>query len=190
MTVRWLPVEVLVNSGQLGRVPIVDSKLRALLHDLWDEHVALTRMAIISFAAGLPDLPVVQARLMKNQETIGNALATVISLPTAAELTRLLKEHIAQAVDVLKAAKAGNAAALEEAQRTWKINANQIADLLAPPLRLPAGDVRAMMQRHLETTTAEAVARLKGDWVADLAAYDAARQHMLHFADVMASRLA
>jgi hypothetical protein len=41
------------------------------------------------------------------------------------------------------------------------------------------------MNTHLDTTLAEAVARLNGDWNADVAAYDAVHQHILHIADTL-----
>lgn len=162
--------------------------LRVALHDLWDEHVALTRMVIVSFAAGLPDLPVIQARLMKNQDAIAQAIGAAVPLEPAAtaKLATLLKQHIAGAVDVLEAAKAGDAA---KALAAWNENGRQLADYIAAPFSLTQAQSRAMVQAHLDTTVAEAVARLKGDWAADMAAYDKARQHALHMADVMARQL-
>jgi hypothetical protein len=44
------------------------------LRDLWVDHIVYTRNYIISFVAGLPDNNVVAARLLKNQEDLGNAI--------------------------------------------------------------------------------------------------------------------
>ncbi len=41
---------------------------------LWEEHLAWTRMAIVSFAAGLPNLQATETRLLRNQVDIGNAV--------------------------------------------------------------------------------------------------------------------
>jgi hypothetical protein len=41
------------------------------------------------------------------------------------------------------------------------------------------------MKMHLDTTLDEAVARLTGDWAADVAAYDRVHTHILHMADVL-----
>ena len=49
----------------------------------------------------------------------------------------------------------------------------------------PLADMQAAMNGHLDTTLAEAVARLTGDWNADVAAYDAVHQHILHMADAL-----
>jgi hypothetical protein len=47
-----------------------------------------------------------------------------------------------------------------------------------------------MMQEHLDTTRAEASARLSGNWPADIAAYDAVRAHILGMADVLSTAIA
>ncbi|HEY8188206.1 MAG TPA: hypothetical protein VIF64_19210 [Pyrinomonadaceae bacterium] len=43
----------------------------------------------------------------------------------------------------------------------------------------------SMMHDHLNLTTKEAVARLHGDWVADVKAYDDVHQQILHMADAL-----
>src|SRR6185312_9641360 len=50
----------------------------ARLHDgmrkLWEDHITWTRLAIVSFAGGLPDLPATKARLLQNQSDIASAI--------------------------------------------------------------------------------------------------------------------
>jgi hypothetical protein len=41
------------------------------------------------------------------------------------------------------------------------------------------------MRKHLDLTLAEAVARLHGDWPADIAAYEQVHQEILHMADML-----
>lgn len=42
-----------------------------------------------------------------------------------------------------------------------------------------------MMRRHLDLTLEEASARLKGDWAADIAAYNKVHDQILHMADML-----
>ena len=41
------------------------------------------------------------------------------------------------------------------------------------------------MHMHLKLTTDEAVARLQGNWAADVAAYDRVHHHILHMSDLL-----
>src|SRR3954447_4994611 len=43
------------------------------MRKLWEDHVTWTRLAIVSFAAVLPDLPAREARLVANQTHLSNA---------------------------------------------------------------------------------------------------------------------
>ena len=79
---------------------------QAAFHDamrkLWEDHVTWTRLAIISFAHDLPDLPATQARLLRNQVDIGNAIKPYYGRAAGNQLTALLKEHIVGAVALLR----------------------------------------------------------------------------------------
>ena len=44
------------------------------MRNLWEQHVTWTRLAIVSFASGNPDLPMTEERLLRNQTDIGNAV--------------------------------------------------------------------------------------------------------------------
>jgi hypothetical protein len=155
---------------------------------LWQDHVTWTRMVIVSFAAGSPDLQPALARLLRNQTDIGNAIKPFYGLATGTKLTSLLRTHIKQAVPVLQAAKADNQAALKQARDDWYANAHQIGAFLsnANPANWPLAATTRMMNEHLKLTTNEAVARLKGNWKADIAAYDNVRAEILMMSDTLA----
>lgn len=156
---------------------------------LWEDHVVWTRMAIVSFAADLPDFEPTAQRLLRNQADIGDAFAPYYGRQAADQLTGLLEEHILIAVDVLVAAKAGDEAALADAQARWEGNADEIAAFLhaANPRHWRLSMMRSMMREHLALTTQEAVARLNGDFEADIAAYDAVHHHILGMADTLST---
>jgi len=169
------------DSGQMSK--------QAALHDamrkLWEDHITWTRVFIISAVADLPDKATATERLLQNQVDIGNAIKPLYGEPAGNKLTALLKEHITTAAEVVAAAKANDQAKLADANKRWFTNADQIADFLsgANPKNWPQADMRSMMKEHLDLTTQEAVARLHGDWAADVKAYDAVHQQILKMAD-------
>ncbi|HEV2785411.1 MAG TPA: hypothetical protein VGV67_03405 [Solirubrobacteraceae bacterium] len=163
------------------------------LHDgmrsLWEQHVAWTRMAIVSFAGDLPDLKDTTARLLRNQTHIGNAIKPYYGKAAGNELTRLLKEHISGAVDLLVAAKADDKAKLATAQTAWYANGREVSDFLsaANPDNWPRAVVRSMMKKHLDQTLKEAVHQLTGKYAAGIREYDAIERHMIKMADTLSS---
>jgi hypothetical protein len=163
--------------------------LQLAMDKLWEDHVNWTRQVIVDFAAGLPDLKVAEARLLRNQTDIGNAIKPYYGAAAGAQLTALLRTHILQAVTVLQAAKAGDKAALERAQKAWYANANQIAAFLAKanPGNWKLGAMTSMMNVHLALTTQEAVARLQGRWQADAAAFDHVQDEILEMSHMLSS---
>lgn len=162
------------------------------LHDrmrkLWEDHITWTRLAIVSFA-DLPDFDLTAARLLRNQTDIGNAIKPYYGRRAGNRLTALLKEHIAGAVELLKAAKAGDSTAFASAKTAWYRNGRQIARFLsrANPRFLPFPATNSMMKGHLDQTLAEAAHRLGGDFVADIRDYEQIHHHILRMADAISS---
>jgi hypothetical protein len=179
------------NPVQAGKnAPPHSDKAAALKQDmrkLWTDHVVWTRAYIVAAVADQPDAQAAATRLMKNQEDIGRAVATYYGPDAGQKLTALLKEHITIAVDLIKAAKAGDKDAQTQADTKWQQNGTQIADFLskANP-HWPRATLGEMMNRHLSTTTEEVVARLTKKWDEDVRAYDAVYDHILHMSDALA----
>ena len=159
------------------------------MRKLWEDHVTWTRLAIVSFAGGLPDLQATEARLLANQVDIGNAIKPYYGRTAGNRLTALLKEHILGAVALLQAAKSGDQTAIGNASAAWYANANQIADFLhaANPHACSRTTMGAMMKTPLDQTLAEAQHRLQGDFAADVRDYDAVHRHILEMADMLSA---
>ncbi|MGH9175636.1 MAG: hypothetical protein ACRD1H_14820, partial [Vicinamibacterales bacterium] len=130
-------------------------------------------------------------RLLSNQDDIGNAIVPFFGADAGASLTALLREHILIAAAILTAAKAGDDAGLNSALADWYANADEIAAFLhgANPRAWPLGEMTRMMREHLDLTLAEAVARLQGDWDADVVAYDRVHDAILLMADMLSDGL-
>ena len=129
---------------------------------LWEDHITWTRVYIISALAGLPEADTAAQRLLQNQTDIGNAIKPFYGDQAGEQLTSLLKAHILTVADLLAAAKSGDTAKFDEANKLWYDNANQIAAFLnsANPDNWPLNDMQSMMKSHLDLTLGEATARL------------------------------
>jgi len=177
------------HAAAAGKASAVDTRMA--MRKLWEDHITYTRNYIISALGGLPDADAVAARLMKNQEDIGNAIKPYYGDAAGDKLTALLKEHIQQAGVVVGAAKAGDKAKLAAEQAKWSANGKQIADFLAGANpNWKKAELESMLQKHLDLTTGEVVGRLNKDWAADQRSYDAGHEHMLMFADILTTGIA
>jgi len=161
-------------------------QLRMAMHKLWEDHIVWTRNVILNIMDDLPGTEQAVNRLLSNQDDIGNAVKPFYGEAGGKELTRLLREHITTAADLLKAAKTGNNSAFDAANKKWSANADEISDFLSkanPNWKL--ADMKKMMHDHLTLTTDEAVARLKKDYAADVKAYDKVHDEILMMADML-----
>ncbi len=163
------------------------TNLRIGLRDLWVDHVVWTRQYIVAAVADAPDANFTAKRLLKNQEDIGNAIKPFYGDVAGDKLTSLLKEHILIAVDLLNAAKAGDSAGLKQAEAKWYGNADDIATFLsAANPNWPKDHLVNMLDQHLALTKAEAVARLTGNYTADINAFDEIHKQAMTMADELA----
>lgn len=165
--------------------------IRVALRKLWSDHVIWTRQYIVAAVAGTPDADAAAGRLLKNQEDIGAAIAGFYGDAAGAKLTELLKTHIMIAVDLVGAAKSGDKAAFAEHDARWTRNAEDIAGFLADANpNWPKKDVLDLLSLHLKLTKDEAVARIGGDWAADVKAFDSIFNEIMVLADALTDGIA
>jgi hypothetical protein len=178
------------HRAHAAAVPVATVKAVAF-HDqmraLWEAHGSWTHMVITSFVGALPNLKAEEAVLLQNQVDIGNAVKPYYGRAAGNKLTKLLKEHILGAVNVLVAAKSGDKAKLAQAEAAWFANGQQIADFLhaANPRFLSTAAARQMMKVHLEQVIEQAVDELKGNYAADVKAFGPYIRHILDMADMI-----
>jgi hypothetical protein len=183
------------NPQHHATAPAVLTQKQAALHSemrrLWEDHITWTRLAIISLTTNSPDTEATVGRLLRNQTDIGNAVKPFYGKTAGNELTKQLRRHILIAADVIGAAKAGEAGKLADAQARWAKNGDVIATVLsrANPRYWKLGAMKAELRMHLKLTTEEVVARLRGNWKADVAAYEKIHRHALHLSDLLSDGL-
>lgn len=164
--------------------------LRDDLRQLWAQDALWTRVLLIDTIAGLPDADAARARLLRNRVDIGDAIRPFYGDAAADELTALLRRHVAGLAVVIDAAKTGDRSALARANTDWYDTAHELAAFLAgtsPQLAL--AELDPMMRAHAYQTGAEAVARVQGDWMMDVAAHDLLAARSLELGDALSAAI-
>lgn len=156
------------------------------MRELWVQHVAWTRMTIISMVSNAADVSFVTNRLLRNPADFARQLMPLYGREIASEFESLLRSHLEIAARLVKEAIAGNDRAVAEAERQWYANADKIAAFLA---RINPNwserKWREMLHEHLALTKAEAVNRIQGNFAEDIRLYDEIENQALQMADYM-----
>ncbi|WP_225445410.1 hypothetical protein [Paenibacillus arenosi] len=154
---------------------------------LWEQHVAWTRMTIISIAEGLADEEQTTKRLLRNVPDMAAVFRLFYGNQVAARFETLFLEHLVLAAQLVHAAKAGDNAQVAELNKKWYANADQLAKFFSSINPYwPENEMKKMLYEHLDMTKAEAIYRLHKDYASDIAAYDRIEQQALAMADMFA----
>jgi hypothetical protein len=161
--------------------------LKEDLRMLWEQHVAWTRLAIVSLVFGLPDVNDVLDRLLRNPKDFETALLLLYGRENAAKFADSLTSHLVIASQLVKAAKAGDTNAVQNIEKQWYSNADDIARFLAEINPYWSESIwRQMLHQHLSLTEQEAVSMLQKDYPTSIKRYDEIEKQALEMADYMA----
>ena len=146
----------------------------------WEQHIMWTRMLLISIAENLKDLDATQARLLRNPKDIANIFMQYYGINIANQIERLLTEHLVIGKKLIVALKNKDQKEANELNRKWYQNADEMAEFFSKinPF-YSKEEVRKMFYEHLKLTSDEVEARLRGDYVADINAYDVVQKEIL-----------
>ncbi|KZE51617.1 hypothetical protein [Rossellomorea marisflavi] len=156
---------------------------------LWIDHVLWTSNYITSATtADAEDQKQVLTRLLKNQEDIGNAIKPVYGEKAGNQLTGLLKEHIMIAGKIVDAAKRNDTASVNELNKVWYTNADDIAGFLssANP-NLKNEELKKLLYMHLKLVTDDVVASVQKNWSNRITSIDEGVSHIILMSDAISS---
>ena len=185
----WVPLPHF--SAQIRHcISMAELNLKNTHRLLWEQHVNWTRMTIISIVFGLPNLPVVQDRLLRNATDMGNMLRPYYGDKIADAYGKLIKEHLLQAAELVTAAAKGDAKKAAEAEKEWYKNADEIAVFLSSinPY-LQKEEVRKMFYEHLALTKYEAVSMIQKKYKLDVEVFDQIEAQALEMADAISDAI-
>ena len=165
---------------------LTELMLNNQLRMLWEQHVFWTRLAILGIAFDLPDAQLTSERLLRNPGDFALVLKQFYGEAIATEFAGLFTAHLTIAAELVTAAKAGNSAAADDAEKRWYANADQIAAFLSGINPYwSEQEWRKMMYDHLGLTKTEAVEILTGKYADSISTFDKIEQEALLMADMM-----
>lgn len=161
-------------------VSINEVRLLEQMNLVWEQHIMWTRMLLISIAENLKDLDATQARLLQNPKDIADIFRRYYENMVANQIQELLTKHLVIGKELIVALKNNNQEQATKLNTKWYQNADSMAEAFSSinPF-YPKEEIRKMLYDHLRLTTNEVNARLKGDYVEDIKAYDMVQKEIL-----------
>jgi hypothetical protein len=161
--------------------------LTNIFRQLWEQHVMWTRSFIISMTDHLGDLPYVTQRLLRNPDDFAAAFSYFYGPGAAAELRRLLTEHLLIAADIVQAGIQGTPINdIQNMQKRFYQNADEIAAFLSGINPYWNEKIwRGMLYNHLGLVELEAGLRASGQYALNVDIFDEIEAQSLRMADYM-----
>ena len=166
---------------------------RAVLRDLWVEHVFWIRNYVSASAAGNQSQKAVAAdQVVANAKAISGAIASFYGQPAGEHMLTLLAGHWGAVKDYSDATfEKKDAKAQQDATTKLIANAKEIAAFLAKANpNLPEATLVGLLSAHGAHHIAQIQQIAKGDYAGEAKTWEAMRTHMFTIADALADALA
>lgn len=161
-------------------------KLKITMRNLWEDHAIWTRMFIVDLLSNYPSIDNTTNRLLKNQEAIGNCMKPFFGDTAGDTLSSLLKDHITITIDLLNATKMGDITRTTTLETDAITNAENIATFFGTINPCYSRDeLIEMLDTHLILVKYQFIARMSGDYNADVMYFDMGLHHILMISDYL-----
>lgn len=174
------------NGAQNNKVHTNELKLEQAR--LWEDHFWKTRIVVQAAASSNACLAADIKTLYANQDELGTNFGQLTrNVNAGKELAKELREHIRIAIEIVVAALAKKPT--DALYKQWQKNATAIAEVYHKYNRnIRFETVNKLMQEHLKTTLAEAVAIIGGNCEDSVKKGDVALHHVREMADYINSK--
>ncbi len=161
-------------------------KLKEHLRKLFTDNITWTRLYLIDMLNNSMSLDHTTNRLFKNQDTIGNFIRPFFGDTTADTFTSLLKEHITVVIDMMKSIKDGDTTKEANLEADSVINAENMSTFLNSINQyFSREDILDLFKTHILLLKYQFIARMNGDFNADILYFDMGLHHVLTIADCL-----
>ena len=173
-------------------ISVKQAATRAVLRDLWVEHVFWIRNYVEASAAhNEGEKKVATDQVIVNATAISGAIASFYGTPAGDQMLTLLAGHWGAVKDYSDAAFAKNAKGQQDATAHLIANAKQIAAFLAKANpNLPEATLVGLLSAHGAHHIAQIQQLSTGNYAAEAKTWTAMRNHMFTIADALADGLA
>ena len=174
-----------------GNISVKQAATRAVLRDLWVEHVFWIRNYVNASANGNARQKQVAAdQVVANATAISGAIASFYGKPAGERMLALLAGHWGAVKAYSDASFGHNAAGQQQATKDLIANAKDIAAFLAKANpNLPEATLIGLLSAHGAHHIAQIQQTMQGDYVAEAKTWEAMRAHMFTIADALADAL-
>lgn len=161
-------------------------KLKITMIKLWEDHAIWTRMFIVDLLSNSPSIDNTANRLLKNQEAIGSCIKSFFGDTAGDTLTSLLKDHVTITADLLKAIKTEDVTRSTTLETDVVTNTENIAIFFATINPCYSRDeLIEMLDTNLILVKYQFIARMNGDYNADVMYFDMSIHHILMISDYL-----
>jgi hypothetical protein len=156
-----------------------------IFRKLWMEHSIWTKLTIKSIIENSPDKDLIVKRLLQNPKDFERVFLEYYGMEKARKFNELLTDHLKIAGDLVLAAKNQNQNLVNELDRKWHENADEIATFLNSINRhLDKKEVQRMMYDHLALVKAEAIYIIENKYEESIKVFDQIVNQALKMADM------
>lgn len=179
------------NGGWNGKKSFfrpTDRSFKQTMAQLWNQHVALTRLVVTDAADNAPCLQSDIELLNQNQRDLGDNLAIKLGNSAGRQYANLLLDHISGAIKIVTLALQSKK--IDAAVKAWYQNKDDIIDFLAKEVKsFDKKKLNKHWTEHLDITLKEATAIIKHDCSASSDAYLEAVNDANMMSDYMADTI-